>query len=379
VTDRGRVQAALAGHPVDRFPVAALYSFLYYDDHFAELTGLPAWRWHQWLAGSPDDYAVLYAQMHAAAPFELLLPHVAPPRAWRERQEFVEREGTPFRHDRLTDEWVPLDTPSHSGHATDYRANETQIVFDRANVDARVTVVGAEQEIAGGANDYLEAIVARFGAEQFIVSGGVIGTLFSCHGYTGLTNLFAMLAEAPDLVDYLSARLLEVNLQAIRRLAAAGGDAIYIDDAMATSDMISVAHYERFCVPYMAAMVAAIHRLGHQAILIYFGGVMDRLEQIAALGADALLVEASMKGYVNDIGEIAARIGDRVTLFGNLDPVGVLQEGSDAAVEAEVRRQVAAGRRARGFIVSPASPITPATPLARVQRFLALARDLGRC
>jgi len=126
-------------------------------------------------------------------------------------------------------------------------------------------------------------------------------------------------------------------------------------------------------------MVAAIHRLGHQAILIYFGGVMDRLEQIAALGADALLVEASMKGYVNDIGEIAARIGDRVTLFGNLDPVGVLQEGSDAAVEAEVRRQVAAGRRARGFIVSPASPITPATPLARVQRFLALARDLGRC
>lgn len=41
-----------------------------------------------------------------------------------------------------------------------------------------------------------------------------------------------------------------------------------------------------------------------------------------------------------------------------------------ADIDAEIRRQVEAGRHARGFILNPASPITPATPLARVQRFL---------
>jgi len=83
--------------------------------------------------------------------------------------------------------------------------------------------------------------------------------------------------------------------------------------------MISPAQYERFCLPYVREMVREIHRLGHKAIVIYFGGVGDRLEQIAATGADGLSYEASMKGYVNDTAEIAARIGDRMTLFSNLD------------------------------------------------------------
>jgi len=40
-----------------------------------------------------------------------------------------------------------------------------------------------------------------------------------------------------------------------------------------------------------------------------------------------------MKGYVNDIDAIARRIGDRVSLFANIDPVGVIEQGSDAALE----------------------------------------------
>jgi uroporphyrinogen-III decarboxylase len=85
-------------------------------------------------------------------------------------------------------------------------------------------------------------------------------------------------------------------------------------------------------------------------------------------------MECSMKGYVNDLGEIAAAIGHRVSLFGNVDPVGVLQNGTDAELEAEMKRQAAAGRRARGFIACTGSPITPATPLARVRRFLEWGR-----
>ena len=235
-------------------------------------------------------------------------------------------------------------------------------------------VTPAEELLSSGMNDYLDAVIARFGEEEFILSGGVIGTLYSCHAYVGLANLFPLLIEEPELIDYLSKKLLEQNIGVIRALAAAGGDAIYIDDATATSDMISVAMYERFSLPYMRVMVEEIHRLGHKAILIYFGGVMDRLEQIAATGADALLYEASMKGYVNDAGEIARRIGDRMTLFSNIDPVTILQDGTDEELAAEIQRQVEAARPARGFILSTASPITPATPLSRVQRFIELGK-----
>lgn len=377
MTNKQRVQAALAGEPVDRCPVTSPYNFLYHQDHFSELTGLPQWRLHQWLAAPPEEHVALFARMREQAPFETLEPQHCAPRAWRTRQVFVEREDGCYRHDPLTGEWVRLDLPTASGHAFDYRANQTQYVFSRADVDTRVTVTSAEQQLAEGANDYLDALVAHFGREEFILSGGVVGTLYLCHAHVGLSNLLAMLVGAPDLIDYLSQRLLAQNLETIRRLAAAGGDAIYIDDALATSDMISVLMYERFCLPYVQAMVEEIHRLGHQAILIYFGGIMDRLEQIAASGADGLLYEASMKGYVNDAAEIARRIGDRMTLFSNIHPVGVLQNGSEEELAVEIQRQVQAGARARGFIISTASPITPATPVARVQRFLKLGREYG--
>jgi uroporphyrinogen-III decarboxylase len=217
-------------------------------------------------------------------------------------------------------------------------------------------------------------MVAAFGRDEFILTGGVIGTLYSCGLHVGQTDLFAMLIEEPNLVEALCERIVALNLATIRRLAAAGGDALYIDDATATSDMISRAMYERFSLPYMKAMVDEIHRLKHKAIVIYFGGVMDRLERIAASGADGFACEASMKGYVNDTAEIARRIGDRMTLFSNIDPIGIMQNGSDWDLEAEMARQVRGARAARGFIFNTASPITPSTPLARVRRFLELGK-----
>jgi uroporphyrinogen-III decarboxylase len=126
----------------------------------------------------------------------------------------------------------------------------------------------------------------------------------------------------------------------------------------------------------MKAMVEEIHRLGHKAIIIYFGGIADRLDQIASIGADGLSMETSMKGYVNDIQEICRRIGRRVTIFGNVDPVGVLQDATDEELEAEMRRQASAGRQARGFVMCTGSPITPSTPLRRVRRFIELGKAL---
>ena len=84
-----------------------------------------------------------------------------------------------------------------------------------------------------------------------------------------------------------------------------------------------------------------------------------------------------MKGYTNDIAQIVPAIGDRVTLFGNIDPVGCIQDGTSEHLEAEVRRQVEAGRRGRGFVISPASPITPSTPLSRVRRFIDFCIEHG--
>jgi uroporphyrinogen-III decarboxylase len=378
VNSKERVHATLGGRPVDRFPVTAIYHQLVYDDHFAELTGEPAWQRAAWHHAEPDGFLRLYKRMVAAAPFELMQPiSRAPSRELRERIEFVERDGQPFRHDRQTDEWQPVADTSVGEHAHVYHANEEPRVRCAKDIPEQVHVGDPDAEIAAGANDYLDAAIAEFGADQFILSGGVTAPFYKCSHYLGLTNLYAAMLETPELVDTLIDRLLEQDLAEIRRLAAAGGDGIFLDDATATSDMISVRHYERFCLPHTRRLIDEIHALGHKAIVIYFGGIADRLEPIASLGADGLVMECSMKGYVNDIDATVESIGDRITLFSNIDPVGVIQSGTPDVLRSEIARQCAAGRKGRGFVVSPSSPITPATRLERIQQFLALAKELG--
>jgi uroporphyrinogen-III decarboxylase len=361
---------------VDRCPVTVLYNMLYHLDHFAELTGRPQWAWRQWMYASPEEHLAVFRRMNEQAPFEILQPQPAPSREDRERIEYVERDGQPYRHDSRAGAFQPV-LPERSGHAHDYGSNEIRHVFDIRDVNEQVRVTPADEIRASGCWDFADAIIAEYGRAHYILTGGVVGTIYSASRYVGQTNLFAMLIEEPDLVDYLCGKILERQIEEIRAIAASGGDAIYLDDATATSDMISVVHYERFSLPYMREMVREVHRLGRQAIILYFGGVTDRLEQIAAIGADGFSMETSMKGYVNDIGAIADRIGDRVSLFGNIDPVGVLQNGADEELAAEVARQAEAGRRARGFLTCTGSPITPFTPLERVQQFIALGKSCG--
>ena len=373
MTSKERVHAALEGRPVDRMPVGVMYRHLYEEDHFAELTGRPAWHMHQWLHASPEEYADVSRLMAEKAPFDILNPVGAPSRRQRNCIEFAEIDGTVYRLEGGQRHGIPQ--PITPGHARDYHANETQTLFDKKDVDERVKPVKAEDAVATGCNDYIEAVVAAMGKKRFVLCGGGTGTIWACGQYVGQTNLLAMLIEKPDFVEYLSRKILACSIETIRRIAAAGVDGIWIDDAMGTSDMISVEHYERFSLPYVTEMVREIQGAGCKAILVYFGGVMDRLEQIASTGADALAAEASMKNYTNDIDEIAERIGDRMSLFGNIDPFGVLEKGTDAALAAEVARQAAAGRKARGFVMCTGSPITPGTPLGRVQRFIELARN----
>jgi len=374
MTNKERIHSVLEGKSADRMSVTVLYSQLYYLDHFSELTGLEAWEMQRWLNASPDEYLKIYKQMIEKTPFDILQPQSAPSRYARENTEFIIKDGKPFRRDKRDGKIDPISSETVSGHATDYCSNQTQFIFDKNDFDGQFKLYKAEQMAESGSSDYLDAVVSELGKESFILSGGVVGTLYLCHQYVGLTNLYAMLIENPDLIDYMSQKLLEQNIETIRFLGKSGGDAIYIDDAMTTSDMISVQHYERFCLPYMKEMVKEIHNIGHKAIIIYFGGISDRLDQIVSIGADGLSMETSMKNYTNDIDEMAGKIGDRITLFGNIDPVGVLQNGSDKQLEIEISRQAKAGKKCRGFILCTGSPITPFTSLSRVQKFIELGR-----
>ena len=99
---------------------------------------------------------------------------------------------------------------------------------------------------------------------------------------------------------------------------------------------------------------------------------------ILSLGADALSLEESKKNFAIDIEDVVERVQGRCTVLGNLDAVDVLQNGSEEELQAEIARQIAAGRRnGSRFIMSLGSPVTPGTPVERVRSYCDLVHELG--
>ncbi|MHB9134105.1 MAG: uroporphyrinogen decarboxylase family protein [Armatimonadota bacterium] len=372
ITPRQRVYAAIEGKALDYYPVTAPYLMLSNADHWCDLTGLPVWQFYAWTLANPEEHAEMYRVFYDALPFETVQPWFGASRAHRANTEVVLKDGVAYYHYKKEDQYAPVPTTIHES-GSGGGENETRVVFTEADARERIGIGTAEEIIAGGSLDYLAAALNLYGDTHFVISGGVVNTFYACAYYVGMMNFYTMLIEEPALIHYMSRRLLEQNIAQIRAFAAVGGDAIYIDDATATCDMISPALYEEFSLPYLTEQVREIQRLGKKAILIYFGGIGDRVEQIASTGADVLMMEASMKGFVNDYAAIADRVAGKLCLTGNLNPYDDIERLDNEAFDQRVKQQLRLGHQHGRYITSTGSPLTPGTSVARMQRFIEMA------
>jgi uroporphyrinogen-III decarboxylase len=102
------------------------------------------------------------------------------------------------------------------------------------------------------------------------------------------------------------------------------------------------------------------------AIYYYCGNPAPVWDAILSLPYDALSLGESKKGFRIDIEEVVDRIGGRACVLGNLDAITLLEHASEAALRAEIGRQIRAGRRnGSRFIMSIGSPVTPGTSAER--------------
>ena len=143
-------------------------------------------------------------------------------------------------------------------------------------------------------------------------------------------------------------------------------------------DQISPDLFWRYNVPLMRQCVQEIRACGLKSIYYYCGNPSGRLDAILEVGADALHFEESKKGFTIDIGAIIAEIDGRCTVFGNLDSIGILQNGSEYDLRSEIKRQLSAGKdNGNRFVMSTGSPIAPATAVERVRLYTTLVRELA--
>ncbi len=141
-----------------------------------------------------------------------------------------------------------------------------------------------------------------------------------------------LLYSRPDLLH----RILDVNAEATTRYLNAqidaGAQAVMIFDSW--GGVLADGLYQAFSLAYTRKVIAGLRREheGRRVPVIAFtkGGGMW-LEDIAASGCDAVGLD-----WTVNLGQARARVGDRVALQGNLDPMTLF--GSAEAIRAEARR-----------------------------------------
>ena len=185
-----------------------------------------------------------------------------------------------------------------------------------------------------------------------------------------------VIASRLDLVAYACQRTLDLRIFSVREAATLGAAGLWIEECL--TDMISPGAFESLNVRTLAPLVEEVRSLEMKSIHYFCGNSTGKWALILSVGAGAIALGEGKKGYTIDIEDVVERVQGRRVILGNLDAIGVLQDGSEAQLRAEVARQIAAGRRnGSRFIMSLGSPITPATPVDRVRRYCEMVRELG--
>jgi hypothetical protein len=376
VTGRDKVEAALSGDGAREIPVVICYEGIYIRDHWRQLTAAPWWvryssdvdeqlRWRrEVIAGIGQDWFDLPA---------------FPSRAARASLSIDARPEGIFQTDRRTRRTVRLVEEPVGGSHIDIHAAHPAVTPEAVGAlipmpDDRSGPGGPAHE--PGRDDLAAALLNDCGAELFPIR--LVGTPFELcvMQLWGFEQTMLNVKERPDLVALACGRFLAQGLAAVRESAWLGAAGIFIEDIF--TDIISADAFARFALPYAGRLVEEIRQLGMKSIYYFCGNPAGKWDYLLDIGADALSLEESKKGFAIDIEEVVEQVNGRCAVLGNLDAVGVLQEGTEAQLRAEIERQIAAGRRnGDRFVMSLGSPVTPNTPTARVRLYCDLARELG--
>lgn len=171
-------------------------------------------------------------------------------------------------------------------------------------------------------------------------------------------------------------RLLEVNARAVAACLnaqiEAGANAVMIFDTWGGN--LSTAAYREFSLAYIRQVLASLtrERDGMRVPNIVFtkGGGMW-LEEIAASGCDCVGIDWNV-----DIGEARSRVGKRVALQGNLDPMALLS--TPQAIAAEARKVLAGFGSGPGHVFNLGHGISRFTPPENVQVLVQTVHEESR-
>ncbi len=189
----------------------------------------------------------------------------------------------------------------------------------------------------------------------------------------GLEQVMIKLADDLPLVKALMERCAQYTVAYATALAQAGADLLSGGDAPA--GLIGPRRYREIALPLERRVIHELQsRTALPVSLHICGNAMPILHDMASSGADVLELDHQV-----DIAAACRVLGPEITIWGNLDPVGLLARGTSGRVReatAQLLRTVQDCGHER-FVLSSGCTLAMETPAENLRAMLETARDSG--
>ena len=230
----------------------------------------------------------------------------------------------------------------------------------------------------------LDALTSSYVERASLIrSQGLLVQIFILHCFhsaatgIGMERLCMMVYDQPDLLREYMHRVEALNRQALKAILDTGivpDIAIFDSDcAFKTATMVSPEHYRDLILEPTSATAQVLHDAGITMLMHTDGRIDDVYPtwlEMGVVGAHGVEAQA------NDLADIKRRFGDRMTLFGNFDPV-ILATDRPERIRELAREMVTIGRPGGRYVAAVNTIVGEHVPLANYLAFIEGVQEAG--
>jgi len=378
MTYRERITAAFRGEQPDRVPVSPEL----WDVIPIRVSGRPFWEF----SGTSFGRTALWrAQLEAYRHFDC--------EAW-----VPVEPGPSARQQAQVEARSEFDGPEVIRTAVRYRGagRELQAVklscfdYDLWNLEAPVRELERDLPVIEevffeepGRLDYQPIRAAFEATGDAGICEGIVGNTFfeflALHREGGAVQAILDLADHPQYLravrDRYAAHLAGVAEAICERSAVEG---LFLNCGSASLNIVSPALFAEWDLPVVRAVAAVARRRGKIMHYHLHGRGRELLGGLVEAGVTMTCpLESPPKGdFV--LKEVKGCFAGRLALKGGIDPF-LLRDGSDAQLEAQVRRSLEEAAPGGGFTLATGDGVLKDTPFQRIRRLVELGRRYGGC
>ncbi|KIR02638.1 Methylcobalamin:coenzyme M methyltransferase, methanol-specific [Lachnospiraceae bacterium TWA4] len=217
-----------------------------------------------------------------------------------------------------------------------------------------------------------QMLIDKYGNEVG-VSLSTPGPMTAASSLYPIAKLLRATRKEPEKVH----ELLRFCTNAIKLLAKEfmdGGVGISLCDPVASGTIMNEKSYREYVLPYTKEIIQFIHDYGKSVTYHICGNTTALTEAMVESGCNILSIDNAVS-----LEDTKKRVGDKIVLMGNVDPINTMMLGTTKDVEKAVKECFRQGwDNPKGYLISTGCGIPIDSPVENIDAFMAASRKYGK-